>query len=620
MQNHDPRDPLLGCDVGGYRLEQLAGAGGTGRVYRAVNESGEVVAIKVLACNQFSEANLSAWRREARLVGRIEHPHLIRVHAADRTNSFEYCIYEWAAKGSLADLMRSRQLPATEAAEIVSKVALGCAGLHANRILHRDIKPSNVLIDANDEIKLADFGAARAQDETVISDSVGCIGTPGYMSPEQLGLIAVPVGETTDVYALGALMYALLVGKGPFSGGSTIEIIARSARGQFDRPSVLREIPESLERICLKCLQRQPSDRYPSVDALYVDLKNFREGRSVSARPLFDTSSQKRSWNHVTALASAAVVFAAVFVSLFLFAFSPDRFKEPNTPSEGELQTTSFVGSQLREQEFTEQQALDRIAQLGGVVKRRDDLVVAIDLSGSAVADEDLKYLTVFTQLDAVMLEQTGVSIVGVKILPESIRRLDLGGTLVGDDDCDQLADRAKLTSVSFLASPLTDHGVERLCKNRALVELTLQSPSITDKAMDSIAACGSLESLVLNGCSGITAEGIVKLARCEKLKYLHVGETGVDDQALAILLSHCELKELGLCSSAAVSDRTMDVLASCKTLEDIFVDGSSVATSGLLKLTDLPKLRRVVARGNNVDLARLERNFGSHVSVVTRW
>ena len=621
MQQQDPKDSRIGRVVAGYRLLELAGAGGTGRVYKAVNESGDVVAVKVIDCHQYTEASLAAWRREARLVERISHPNLIKVFAADQTSDFDYCIYEWAENGSLADLIRGDQLPIDRVVEFAAKVALGCEALHASRILHRDIKPSNVLLDGRGEIKLADFGAARVAGETIISDSVGCIGTPGYMSPEQLGLIDAPVAEATDVFAIGALMYAMLTGKGPFSGGSTIEVIARSARGEFDRPSLLRPIPEPLERICLKCLEQLPSNRYPSVTKLYQDLQNFREGREVQASPTCLTNHarhSKRSLNKV--LSGATLAAALVIVALAVVWRATIDNKGANVAEATSTDLDQSPWESPIESEVDEQVALDRIAELGGSVKRRDDLVVAVDLNKSSVADEDLKLLGAFTKLDAVLLEQTRVSIAGIRSLPDNIRRLDLGGTLIGNEDFDLLADRIKLTSVSFLASPLTDLGVERLCKNRQLMELTLQSELVTDRAIDAIAACEQLESLVLNGCTALTSGGIAKLSRCSKLRYLHVGQTGVDDAALAQLCTNCALKELGLCVCQKVSDQTMEILLTCPTLEDIFVDGTSVSTAGLLKLAALPNLRRIVARGNNVDLSRLELKFNDHVAFVTHW
>ncbi len=613
MQYQDQEDHLLGRELGGYRLTEAAGEGGTGRVYKATDGTGAFVAVKVLMRNQFSEASLSAWRREARLVGRIEHANLIKVLAADRTNEFDYCIYEWAEHGSLADLIRSRTLPPIEIAEIVSKVALGCAALHDRRILHRDIKPSNVLVDARGEIKLADFGAARAVDETLISDSVGCIGTPGYMSPEQLGLIDAPVGEATDVYALGVVLYSMLAGRGPFAGGSTIEVIAKSARGMFEKPSVFRSIPEPLERICLKCLERDPSDRYPSVTALYDDLRNFRDGKVVQARAV--RLPQRSVFRFRRQTAAVALCFGAALLAMVLWPRTSELKQE--TVANG---PTIAPDSPWFSTQFDEQQALDKIEQLGGIIKTREVQVVAVNLNNTPVVDDDLRYLTAFTQLDAVLLEMTNISIAGVQQLPENIRRLDLGGTLIRDEDCGYLADRTKLTSISFGGSPISDYGVGQLCKNKQLVELTLQEASITDAALDYIANCDQLESLVLNRCTELTARAIEKLAKCHKLKYLHLGQTGVDDRALAKILENCDLIEIGLCECPGISDSTMDTILLCESLEEIYLDGSAVSTTGLAKLNKLPKIRRILARGNNIDVTSLEVKFGNRVAFVTNW
>ncbi len=613
MQYHDQDDHLLGRTFGGYRLTDAAGEGGTGRVYRATNDSGVLVAVKVLMRNQFSEASLSAWRREARLVGRVEHANLIKVLAADRTKEFDYCIYEWAEQGSLADLIRRRTLPPIEIAEIVSKVALGCAALHDRRILHRDIKPSNVLVDARGEIKLADFGAARAVDETLISDSIGCIGTPGYMSPEQLGLIDAPVGEATDIYALGVVLYSMLAGKGPFAGGSTIEVIAKSARGMFEKPSVFRSTPEPLERICLKCLERDPSDRYPSVTALYEDLRNFREGKAVQAQAAF--LSLRSVFRFRRQIAAVGLCCGLVMLAVTLWPRITTQKPEPVAHGSVIAPDSPWFSTQ-----FDEQQAIDKIEQLAGIIKTREGQVVAVNLNTTPVVDDDLRYLTAFTQLDAVLLEMTNVSIKGVQHLPENIRRLDLGGTLIRDEDCHYLADRKKLTSISFGGSPISDCGVAELCKNKHLVELTLQETLITDAALDYIVACEQLESLVLNRCTELTARAIEKLAACHKLKYLHIGQTGVDERALAKILENCALIEIGLCDCPGISDSTMETILMCESLEEIYLDGSAVSTAGLAKLNKLPKIRRILARGNNIDVTSLEIKFGNRVAFVTKW
>ncbi len=277
-------DALIGSKLGKYTILERVAASSGAIVYRALQEhTDRTVAIKVLSGVRFSDSGLQAWKREARLAGRIDHPNVVKILDADRAEGFEYCVFEWIAGGSLADRLKNSQLDPREAAEFALQVARGCAALHAKNIIHRDIKPSNVLINPSGHAKLADFGVARSVDETISTATGQLVGTPGYMSPEQLGVIQGDVDQRTDVYGVGALLYALLTGRGPFVGSNAVEIVSNAAKHDLLPPSSERDIPKDLETICLKCLERSPNDRYPDIGSLASDLGNYLRGEPISA-------------------------------------------------------------------------------------------------------------------------------------------------------------------------------------------------------------------------------------------------------------------------------------------------------------------------------------------------
>ncbi len=593
-------ESLVGNQVGQYRLVERLGSGGTGVVYRATQTDGQIVAIKILKSSEFTDTSRAAWIRESRLVGRLSHPNLIKILAASSDHKVDFCVFEWAAKGSLADLLRMQLLDFRQAAEIASSIALGCQALHDHHFLHRDIKPSNVLIDASGVIKLADFGAARAVDETVITNSHTCIGTPGYMSPEQMGLIDAAMACPSDVYSIGAVLYAMLVGRGPFSGVSTIEIIAKAARGHITNPSELRSVPLALEAICLKCLKHSPTERYPTAQALYEDLQRFLSGSSVSA---FDCSTAKLTRRRLSIAAIVVACVSILGVSIVYREFQ-NRVSVLVSPEPSQ----------------TEEKSIAMVSKLGGTIGKRDDQIVAVDLTGTQASDDDLAVLNGFPHLEAVMLGGTQVSICGIEKIPDSVRRIDLSGNVIGDADCAVLAKRQNLKSICFLENAIRDTGVKQLCASGQLTELTLQGTLITDACINDLLKCEGLESLVLNGTPSLSASAIANFAKLKKLQYLHLGSTAVNDEVIGLIVKNCQLKEIGLCNCVYITDAALNSLANCPSLETVFLDGSSVTADGVRQLARLPKLKKVFCRGNGFNSAFSREEFRKSVLFVDHW
>lgn len=315
-------DELEGTRVGSYLLIELVGRGASGRVYQARHETTQQsVAVKVMSRRSVTEEHLKTWRREARLAGKVDSAHVIRILDADCDGGYEYCVFEWMAGGTLLDKLRQKQLDARLAARYALGVARGCQALHSNQILHRDIKPSNILLDEKGEVKLADFGIARSLDETVSLASNEIIGTLGYVSPEQLGVIDADTAETSDVYGIGAVLYASLVGRAPYTGSDQQELLSNATRGEIVPPTLFRRIPRDLETICLKCLERLPSQRYRSAAEVAEDLCLFLEGLPIQATrpgPMKQLRRLARRHPTTTTITTGMLVVATVVLGLLL--------------------------------------------------------------------------------------------------------------------------------------------------------------------------------------------------------------------------------------------------------------------------------------------------------------
>jgi hypothetical protein len=312
--------------VPGYEILAEVGRGGMGVVYRARQRGlGRIVALKmVLAGGHAGPAELARFRAEAEALAALHHPHIVQIHEIGEVGGTPYFSLELCEGGSLADRV-GRAWPPREAARLVQTLARAVQAAHGAGIVHRDLKPGNVLLAADGSPKLTDFGLAKRLEVDSARTQTGAIlGTPGYMAPEQAAGKR-DVGPAADVHALGAILYELLTGKPPFQAGGALDVLV--AIMQQD-PVPVRQlnpaVPRDLETVCLKCLQKDPRQRYPSAEALADDLGRFLAGEPVKARPPGVLRRADRWVRRRQGLAVAYVVAGAALVCLFyLFPLTP---------------------------------------------------------------------------------------------------------------------------------------------------------------------------------------------------------------------------------------------------------------------------------------------------------
>jgi eukaryotic-like serine/threonine-protein kinase len=308
--------------IAGYDIDRELGRGGMGVVYLA-NERrlGRNVALKmILAGAHATEKELDAFRAEAAVVAKLEHPHIIRIHAVGDHDGLPYLSLEHMSGGSLARKLANLPQPARTAAELTETLARTVAFAHDRGIVHRDLKPSNVLLAHDGTPKISDFGLAkRLEDGRTGVTASGVVGTPNYMAPEQVAGNQ-PVGAAADVYALGAILYEMLCGHPPFQGETSFDTLLQVSHQEPVPPRRLRpSVDRDLETICLKCLEKSPANRYGSALALADDLARFLAGKPTLARPagpLQRTAKWSRRNPGVASLLSAVVVLTVVGFAL----------------------------------------------------------------------------------------------------------------------------------------------------------------------------------------------------------------------------------------------------------------------------------------------------------------
>ena len=284
-----------GQAIGDFELVRFLGHGGMGQVWEARQLSmRRNVALKFLLPGRADERTIALFEREARAGGRANHPNLVRTLARGQSDGIEWIAQElvegsFSLRDAIERFRREPETPRdyyTRCATLVQGIALGLQAAHEAGVVHRDLKPQNILIDARDTARVADFGLARVEGDTVLSKSGDIAGTYHYMSPEQVSGARSKVDARTDIFSLGVVLYELLTLQRPFSGDTTQQVTAQVTSFDPPEPSVLRaQCPRDLSVITLKALQKRQAARYATMQELADDLGRFLRHEPIRAKP-----------------------------------------------------------------------------------------------------------------------------------------------------------------------------------------------------------------------------------------------------------------------------------------------------------------------------------------------
>jgi len=317
--------------IGAYDILSELGRGGMGVVYRAYSlRLCREVALKMMTAGQLaSEADIARFQNEAMLAARLHHPNIVPVFDAGEHEGNLFFVMAFVQGHGFGDLIQAeleappaeRQQILDRGVKILAKAARAFHFAHQRGIVHRDIKPDNILVDANDEPHITDFGIAKSlKRDAAITQKGAIIGTPSYMAPEQANSFQDRIGPVTDVYSLGATLYHLACGRPPYDGTDPLRILVDILERDPDPPkatakkTLKRNLDPDLAMIIGKAIEKRGTDRYPSMLVLAQDLEAYLDDRPVSVRQIGPSERLRKLFRRNRAAFVGAFVVVATLV------------------------------------------------------------------------------------------------------------------------------------------------------------------------------------------------------------------------------------------------------------------------------------------------------------------
>jgi tRNA A-37 threonylcarbamoyl transferase component Bud32/Leucine-rich repeat (LRR) protein len=564
-----------------YDLIEVIGEGASGVVYRARHRAlDRLVAIKLLPARSVDANDLARLRQEARLAASLEHPHIVPVYEVGQDDGGRFFLVMKLIEGT--DLKKSadslRREP-RKLARVMASVARAVQHAHERGVLHRDLKPANILLDADAQPHLIDFGLARPLEGGAYLTATGVIvGTPAYLSPEQAAGCK-QIGPGTDIWALGVILHELLTGKPPFEGGTPYAVLLAI---QSSPVALSRRASTDLERICLRCLQKAPADRYSSAADLAEHLERVSRGERLRHTWRDRGATLLRRWGPRTALAAGILVVIALVLLPAL--------------SQREI-----------EQERKHQQE-------------------AVARAAVCLNEEDPEAVAKITDADLERLRENGLLHLWIMASERLRRKRGLPGRERGPLDGwpsrtqeNPLTNDDEITHLDLRGTRITDAGMKHLAGLKNLGWLVLAELPITEAGLKHLAGLTNLGRLDL-GNLPITEAGLKHLAGLKNLRELQFSSLQVTDAVLACLVQDDLLAacKAGIFSQTLLTDdgrrqgiRGGPGVTRNNQIVALDLRQSKVTNAGLQHLKELENLRRLALRSDQLTVAGLKHLAG---------
>lgn len=563
---------LLKYDILGVR-----GVGGMGIVLQGYDRQlHRVVAIKLMSKRLTpSEKSLRRFEREAILAASISHPNVVTILSVESHRGLPFIVMEYVEGESLQQRLTNRgRLPVADAVRMTAQIASGLAAAHARGVIHRDIKPGNIMLENGIErVKITDFGLARvALDNSDLTSLGEAIGTPSYMSPEQID--GHELSTATDIFSLGCVVYAMFTTKSPFSGGRAIKVAQRITNAS---PPPLNEIdpeiPREFVQLVGRMLEKNPKDRTLTAAEIVSQLNSLLMTlNQATSGSLPVTSSTSPSRPYAKRLLIGGVLLAGLVIAGIYSQYQGlvKKSAEIEAASVNPARETELVPSiPARPVNFvSEREIAESLLNLGG------SLVVSFPMgelkvwNSSQLPDDDF----VVTEVDLQGNHNlTAADIAGIANLSR-VKRLQFHDSSISNDDLKHIAEMTQLRYLGLGETEVTDPGLIHLERLTQLERLNLQATQVSSVGIKHLVGLKSINSLYLN-------------------------DTLVDDLGLAELTALTGLRRLELCRTK-ISETSLSSILEMKGLIDLQIAETSLAGSILEKLEGLPELQTLNLKG----------------------
>jgi len=394
--------------AGRYQIIEELGKGGMGNVYKAIDkEINAKIALKLIKPEIASDKNtIERFRQELKTARDIAHKNVCRMYDLNKEEGSYYITMEYVSGEDLKSLIRRvKQLAAGTAISIAKQVCDGLEEAHSLGVVHRDLKPSNIMVDKNGNARIMDFGIARSTTGKDITDKGIMIGTPDYMSPEQVE--GKDVDQRTDIYSLGVILYEMVTGRTPFEGETALSIAHKQRYELPQEPKAINpQIPDELNTGILKCLEKEREKRYQSANDLQADLENIEKGiptteRAVPKRKPLTSREITVQFNVKKLLIPALAVVAIVIAAIIIWQLVPQKEAVIPPKIENSLAIISFenqTGDKAYDylQKAIPNLLITNLEQTGNIYvatwERLDDILKQMGKDDVEVIDRDLGF------------------------------------------------------------------------------------------------------------------------------------------------------------------------------------------------------------------------------------
>ena len=651
---------------GKYEFVDIIGEGGMSVVYRARDKMlGRTIAIKLMHMHMATSGKqIMRFQQEAKTYSLLSHPHIIAVHEFGTLDDGQpFLIMDYAEGESLAEMINSRgRLPLARALGIFVQVADALSHAHRKNVIHRDLKPSNIMLcrgDRGEDVaKVVDFGIAKIlqadSEKRGLTQTGEVFGSPPYMSPEQCA--GWTLNNSSDIYSMGCLMFEALTGKPPFIGESMVETVFKHMNEPAPRMVAGSEkFPEILEKIIAKTLEKDPLDRYQSMDQLRDDLQRVldecdgveHDGKYWCAQERKDSKPFSNPF-FMGGVAVVGLIAIAAAASMF---FAPPPRDLDNAVTQGVARESMLPkemphwrGDDLDAQQLinnqpnTEEINLDKrpITDRGFVGVSKLKRLRKLSLVDSEITDKTLKELGQIASLRHVDISKTHITDAGLKELAGlPLESLNIAETRVTAKGLQSIAKMTSLRTLNLSGLKLKDADLMHLSKLRKLQELVLDSNHITgpsvsgfsqlnlldlrnnpvsDAAVPGFVKMKNLSSLDLSE-TGITDNGAAKLAENRSIQSIALGHTNVGDHAVEALLTLPRLRSLNV-ERTRISNSIVPKVAAHRLIENLNLNSTDLSDKSVSNLAKMTQLKVLNLGGSGITDAGLAK-FGNLRNLV---